>query len=153
MFDNQAIELGPYGYALPGVRIALWGGGLITLVAGLFAWRSISRAQREDPEQEERAIELQRSAADADVARVRAAEEESSVPVATTSPTPDGRGADAPTARVDPSSTRHLPTATPAEAALRRTVSPPPMRPPHRRLHAADELRDEGGAAPGEATG
>jgi len=75
LFDNQAIELGPYGYALPGVRIALWGGGLITLVAGLFAWRSISRAQREDPDQEERAIEAQRALADADVARVRAIEE------------------------------------------------------------------------------
>ncbi len=49
LFDDQAIELGPYGYALPGVRIALWGGGLITLVAGLFAWRSISRAQRRGP--------------------------------------------------------------------------------------------------------
>ena len=31
LFDNQKIELGPYGYALPGVRIALWGGGIITL--------------------------------------------------------------------------------------------------------------------------
>ncbi|MFI5047386.1 MAG: MFS transporter [Acidimicrobiia bacterium] len=76
LFDNQKIELGPYGYALPGVRIALWGGGIITLVAGLFAWRSISRAQREDPEQEERAAQALRAEADADVARVRAAEEE-----------------------------------------------------------------------------
>ena len=33
-------------YALPGVRIALWGGGLITLVAGLVAWRSIRKAER-----------------------------------------------------------------------------------------------------------
>ena len=39
-------SIGPYTYALPGVRIALWGGGLITLVAGLVAWRSIRRAER-----------------------------------------------------------------------------------------------------------
>jgi dTMP kinase len=74
LFVNQKIELGPYGYALPGVRIALWGGGLITLIAGLFAWRSISKAQREDPEQETRAAEQQKIEADADVERVRAEE-------------------------------------------------------------------------------
>ena len=36
----------PVQYALPGVRIALWGGGIITLVAGLVAWRSIRKAER-----------------------------------------------------------------------------------------------------------
>jgi dTMP kinase len=74
IFEDQAIELGPYGYALPGVRIALWGGGIITLVAGVFAWRSISRARRDDPDAEERAAAEQRELADADVARVREAE-------------------------------------------------------------------------------
>jgi dTMP kinase len=44
--SDQVIGIGPYSYALPGVRIALWGGGLITFVAGLFAWRSIRRAER-----------------------------------------------------------------------------------------------------------
>ena len=34
---RPAVTVGPYSYALPGVRIALWGGGLITLVAGV--WR------------------------------------------------------------------------------------------------------------------
>jgi dTMP kinase len=43
---DQSISIGPYTYALPGVRIALWGGGIITFVAGLFAWRSIRRAER-----------------------------------------------------------------------------------------------------------
>ena len=47
LLDNQAITVGPYSYALPGVRIALWCGGLITLVAGGFAWRSIRRAEHE----------------------------------------------------------------------------------------------------------
>ena len=43
---DQSVSIGPYTYALPGVRIALWGGGLIAFVAGLFAWRSIRRAER-----------------------------------------------------------------------------------------------------------
>ena len=32
---DQSVSIGPYSYALPGVRIALWGGGLIAFVAGL----------------------------------------------------------------------------------------------------------------------
>jgi MFS family permease len=43
---DQSLTIGPYSYAIPGVRIALWGGGIITLVAGFFAWRSIRRAER-----------------------------------------------------------------------------------------------------------
>jgi dTMP kinase len=43
---DQSVSIGPYSYAVPGVRIALWGGGLITLVAGFFAWRSIRKAER-----------------------------------------------------------------------------------------------------------
>ncbi len=46
LFTNQTATIGPYSYALPGVRIALWGGGLITFVAGLVAWRSIRKAAR-----------------------------------------------------------------------------------------------------------
>jgi dTMP kinase len=44
--SDQAIAIGPYTYALPGVRIALWGGGLIAFVAGFVAWRSIRRAEQ-----------------------------------------------------------------------------------------------------------
>jgi dTMP kinase len=46
LFTDQTVTIGPYSYALPGVRIALWGGGIITLVAGVVAWRSIRRAER-----------------------------------------------------------------------------------------------------------
>jgi dTMP kinase len=47
---DQVISIGPYSYALPGVRIALWGGGIITFVAGFVAWRSIRKAEREAAE-------------------------------------------------------------------------------------------------------
>ena len=47
LFTHQSVSIGPYTYGLPGVRIALWGGGMITFVAGLVAWRSIRRAARE----------------------------------------------------------------------------------------------------------
>lgn len=46
LFGDQLVSIGPYTYALPGVRLALWGGGLITFVAGFVAWRSIRRAER-----------------------------------------------------------------------------------------------------------
>ncbi len=46
LLTNQSVNIGPYSYALPGVRIALWGGGSITFVAGFLAWRSIRRAER-----------------------------------------------------------------------------------------------------------
>ena len=43
---SQTIDIGPYSYALPGVRIALWGGGFIALAAGLIAWKSVRRVAR-----------------------------------------------------------------------------------------------------------
>ena len=43
---SQSVSIGPYTYALPGVRIALWGGGLITLAAGFAAWKSERRGIR-----------------------------------------------------------------------------------------------------------
>ena len=46
LLTGQSVSIGPYEYALPGVRIALWGGGIITFVAGLVAWRSIRKAER-----------------------------------------------------------------------------------------------------------
>ncbi len=39
VWSDGSIGLRDYEYALPGVRIALWGGGLITLAAGCYAWR------------------------------------------------------------------------------------------------------------------
>ena len=47
---DQSVSIGPYTYALPGVRIALWGGGIITFAAGFVAWRSIRRAERQAAE-------------------------------------------------------------------------------------------------------
>jgi hypothetical protein len=46
VLSGQSVSIGPYDYALPGVRIALWGGGIITLAAGFVAWRSIRKAER-----------------------------------------------------------------------------------------------------------
>src|SRR5207249_1147454 len=46
LFSDQTITIGSYTYVIPGVRIALWGGGLITYVAGVIALRSVRRARR-----------------------------------------------------------------------------------------------------------
>jgi dTMP kinase len=46
LLTDQTITIGSYTYAIPGVRIALWGGGLIAYVAGIFALRSVRRARR-----------------------------------------------------------------------------------------------------------
>jgi dTMP kinase len=48
LFTDQAIEVGGYTYALPGVRFALWGGGLITFFAGFVSWRAVRRARRRE---------------------------------------------------------------------------------------------------------
>jgi dTMP kinase len=48
LLTDQTITIGSYTYAIPGVRIALWGGGLITYVAGIFALRSVRRSRRVD---------------------------------------------------------------------------------------------------------
>jgi dTMP kinase len=46
LFNDQTLTIGSYTYVIPGVRIALWGGGLITYAAGAIAWRSVRRARR-----------------------------------------------------------------------------------------------------------
>ncbi|HUV11419.1 MAG TPA: MFS transporter [Acidimicrobiia bacterium] len=43
---DRVIEFGDTSYAFPGVRIALWSGGLITFFAGFWARRSWKQAQR-----------------------------------------------------------------------------------------------------------
>jgi MFS family permease len=40
---SQNIRLGGFGYSFPGVRLALWGGGATTILAGLYARRSLQR--------------------------------------------------------------------------------------------------------------
>jgi dTMP kinase len=46
LLNEQTLTIGSYTYVIPGVRIALWGGGLITYAAGAIAWRSVRRARR-----------------------------------------------------------------------------------------------------------
>ncbi len=48
IFTDRAAELGGATYALPGVRLALWGGGLITFFAGFVSWRAVRRAHRRE---------------------------------------------------------------------------------------------------------
>jgi dTMP kinase len=48
--SNRMVTLWGASYTFPGVRIALWGGGLITFFAGYWARRSILAAHRHDEE-------------------------------------------------------------------------------------------------------
>jgi dTMP kinase len=48
LFTDGAIEVGGATYALPGVRFALWGGGLITFFAGFVSWRSVRRSRHRE---------------------------------------------------------------------------------------------------------
>ena len=50
IFTDRAIEIGGATYALPGVRIALWGGGLIAFFAGFVSWRAVQRARKRERE-------------------------------------------------------------------------------------------------------
>jgi MFS family permease len=61
LFDEQRIVIGGQAIALPGVRIALWIGGAISIAAGLLARREMMRAhlttEREEPDEPEQARE------------------------------------------------------------------------------------------------
>jgi MFS family permease len=48
VFTDRAVEIGDATYALPGVRFALWGGGLIAFFAGFVSWRAVRRARRRE---------------------------------------------------------------------------------------------------------
>jgi dTMP kinase len=50
LFVDRAIEVGDATYAVPGVRFALWGGGLIAFFAGFVSWRSVRRTHRRERE-------------------------------------------------------------------------------------------------------
>ncbi len=41
--SSQHVQLGGFSYSFPGVRLALWGGGVLTIFSGLYARRSLSR--------------------------------------------------------------------------------------------------------------
>ena len=46
LFTDQTVVIGSISYVIPGVRVALWGGGLIAYTAGIVALRSVRRARR-----------------------------------------------------------------------------------------------------------
>lgn len=48
--SDHTVSIGGASYALPGVRVALWVGGLMTLGAGLWARHSVLAAERSDRE-------------------------------------------------------------------------------------------------------
>ncbi len=48
--ENHTVSVGGATYALPGVRVALWCGGLMTLAAGWWARHSVMKAERLDRE-------------------------------------------------------------------------------------------------------
>ena len=41
--SSQHVQLGGFSYSFPGVRLALWGGGVLTIVSGLYARRALHR--------------------------------------------------------------------------------------------------------------
>jgi hypothetical protein len=45
LFDHRTIDIG-IRVAVPGVRLALWLGGVVTIVAGLLVSRDIRRARQ-----------------------------------------------------------------------------------------------------------
>ena len=49
---NGHVDIGGFGIALPGVRVALWLGGAVTIVSGLAAQRRMRKAQPAEPEVE-----------------------------------------------------------------------------------------------------
>ena len=46
---SQHIRFGGFAYAFPGVRLALWGGAILTILSGLYARRQLSRYSAEHP--------------------------------------------------------------------------------------------------------
>jgi dTMP kinase len=46
---DAELQIGSFSFALPGVRLTLWGGGLIILAAGVLAARWLSRPASTDP--------------------------------------------------------------------------------------------------------
>ena len=48
--SSQHVRLGGFAYSFPGVRLALWGGGVLTIVSGVYARRQVLRYRVEHPE-------------------------------------------------------------------------------------------------------
>ena len=45
--SSQHVQLGGFSYSFPGVRLALWGGGVLTIVSGVYARRQVLRYRDE----------------------------------------------------------------------------------------------------------
>ncbi len=45
--SGQHVQLGGFSYSFPGVRLALWGGGVLTIVSGVYARRQVLRYRDE----------------------------------------------------------------------------------------------------------
>jgi hypothetical protein len=46
--SSQHVRLGGFAYSFPGVRLALWGGGVLTIVSGVYARRQILRFRKDN---------------------------------------------------------------------------------------------------------
>jgi dTMP kinase len=46
--SSQHVQLGGFSYSFPGVRLALWGGGVLTIVSGVYARRQVLRYRDEN---------------------------------------------------------------------------------------------------------
>jgi MFS family permease len=61
--SSQHVQLGGFSYSFPGVRLALWGGGVLTIVSGIYARRQVLRYR--DGEGGDEAIDVDRAGAGA----------------------------------------------------------------------------------------
>jgi dTMP kinase len=46
--SSQHVQLGGFSYSFPGVRLALWGGGVLTIVSGIYARRQVLRYREQN---------------------------------------------------------------------------------------------------------
>ncbi len=46
--NSQHVQFGGFSYSFPGVRLALWGGGVLTVVSGVYARRQVLRYRNEN---------------------------------------------------------------------------------------------------------
>ncbi|MFN8027617.1 MAG: MFS transporter [Acidimicrobiia bacterium] len=131
VFENQSISIGPYTYALPGVRIALWCGGAITLVAGVVAWRSIRRAEHQaEAEGGEAAAMVERIEHGPEAPFVAPGLVEPTIPMAEPTVAAEPTGAVEPTEGAEPTAQDESEPAEPSTAALEGHTEDPPDEEP-----------------------
>jgi dTMP kinase len=47
--SSQHVQLGGFSYSFPGARVALWAGGVLTIMSGIYAKRALSRQSPNHP--------------------------------------------------------------------------------------------------------